>query len=153
LDKELKTVDVADLNKEPASPFSPYGWGKEVEERKRAHQDWVQSLKPGDMVYYDAGRSYSHHRNITQVDKITATGMIRLKDGELVKADGYLRGHLSMRLLQPYTKEYEDYLKRVKVIRELNGMTFDHLTNEGLALVMHAINQASAMLPKTIEKE
>lgn len=115
------------------------------------YDGWLRSLKAGDVVYYNSYSGYHSHHRVTTVKNLTKTGMVRLADDTLVEKDGRVKGNGMFSYLQPYTEEYVIHKKRGKIVQKLNSMKFEHLTNEGLALVIKAIQEAESMLPKLLD--
>lgn len=160
---EALKILVKKLNDPPRGTFTRHklNWNDKgvLPEDKAKENDlydsWLRNLKAGDMVWYTHYAGWgSNYRRFTTVKNLTKTNMIRLTDDTLVDSDGHIKGGGgSYCYLQPYTEEYEAHKKRGKTVQKLNSMKFDHLTNDGLALVIQAIQQAEAMLPKLLEGE
>lgn len=82
---------------------------KEREEKRKKEaerKEWLSSLKSGDKVVdkvYNHGKSYYR---ILEIEKVTPTGKIRLKDGTLLDSNGYKYGEWGGSItIEPLTEE------------------------------------------------
>lgn len=162
MSKELTHLEkhTKELNSPPKDTFRrhmPAHWRKDEplpEDKQRENElydAWLQSLKPGDAVYYNWRSEWSSGRDFTTVKSKTKTGMIRLEDGKLIEQNGRVKGEFH-RYLQPYTEEYRVHDQRKNILHKLSTLKLDHLTNDGLTIVMEAIMRAEGMLPQALKE-
>lgn len=117
-------------------------------EQKRELEEWVKTLKVGDVV---AARNHSYagaKYNVYTIEKITPTGKIRLSNGTLLNEQGYNSGSGSWgryTQIEPLTDEILADINRYKLARKL-VLTMEEFdpedyTNEELETILKLITK------------
>lgn len=79
-------------------------------------KEWIKNLKAGDMVIVVRGNYYGRSMDVSTVEKITPSGLIKV-GGILYKQDGLARGEWTYKL-EEETEEVILKIKRSEKIQE-----------------------------------
>ncbi|AKC02636.1 hypothetical protein CPT_Stills8 [Bacillus phage Stills] len=94
---------------------------------KYDREEWLLSLKEGDLVALESGGWGYKHFQVQKIAKITPTRRFNLESGRKFDTSGFLMGHRDNWSSRPAIRPYDQYVK-------------DHLEREGLLLTISRMN-------------
>jgi hypothetical protein len=94
---------------------------------KYDREEWLLSLKEGDLVALESGSWGYKNFNLQRISKITPTRRFNLDNGRKFDNNGFLMGHKDQWTSRPAIRPYDQYVK-------------DHLEREALLLTISRMN-------------
>ncbi len=109
----------------------------------KEREEWVSSLKAGDVVAYDSTAFTGPKFVITRIDHITPSGQIATKTGKnFWPKDGMeITSNLRRSMLTPVTPDIRNEIKRYKFAGEIRRADFDGMPMEKLERIYAIIQE------------
>lgn len=112
-----------------------------METTKQEYQEWLKTLKKGDIVALRYGR-FSIKYRISEIKNITPKGKIRLIHDTLLDENGfYLDSNMcGKHEIFPITDtKYIEYVERENLLNKINKINFQQLSNEDFKKIIEVL--------------